>query len=117
LPQPCSTDLPLRAAENGVRVAVRLSPRAHADRIEGIAGRAAGGVTLRVSVIAPAAEGRANEALLRLLAKEWRIARRELAIVAGGKGRDKIVHVAGAADALIDRLRAALAAAMQSGGG
>lgn len=92
-----------------MRVAVRLSPRARADRIDGVARLADGAAVLRVSITAPPAEGRANEALLQLLAKEWRLPRRDLAIVRGLKSRIKLVHVAGDASSLLARVAAALA--------
>jgi uncharacterized protein (TIGR00251 family) len=94
------------AAADGVRVAVRLSPRARADRLDGIARLADGRPVLRVSVTAPPAEGRANAALLQLLAREWGLPRRDLAIVGGQKSRNKLVHVAGDPAALLRRLAA-----------
>jgi uncharacterized protein len=88
-----------------VRVAVRLSPRARAERIDGIAGG-----RLKVAVTAPPAENQANEALLRLLAKKWRLPRRDLSIVQGGKSRNKLVHIAGDPTALMARLVTAIEA-------
>ena len=88
-----------------MRVAVRLTPRARRERIEGIAGG-----MLRVLVTAPPAENQANDALLRLLAREWRVPRRDLSIVAGGKSRNKSVHIVGDPTALVQRLKALLAA-------
>lgn len=44
---------------------------------------------------APPEDGRANEALLRLLAQVWRLPRHDIAIVAGTAGRRKIVHIVG----------------------
>jgi uncharacterized protein len=93
-----------------VRVAVRLTPRAGADRIEGIAAPRDGGSVLKVSVTAPPAGNRANEALIALLAKEWRVPRRDIAIAVGSKSRNKLVHIAGEPRALLQRLAAALAA-------
>jgi uncharacterized protein (TIGR00251 family) len=87
-----------------VRVAVRLTPRARAERIDGVAAGA-----LKVSVTAPPAENRANEALLRLLAKEWRLARRAVSIVRGAKSRDKLVNIAGDPCELMRQLQIALA--------
>jgi uncharacterized protein (TIGR00251 family) len=105
-----STDLPLREAADGVRVAVRLSPRARADRLDGVERLADGTPVLKVSVAAPPADGRANDALLQLLAREWRLPRRDLALVGGLKSRAKLVRVAGDGAALLRRLGAALAA-------
>ena len=100
--------MPIVAAAGGVRVAVRLTPRGRADRIDGIGRTADGTSALLVSVGAPPADGRANDALLRLLAKEWDVARRDLTIVSGPKSRNKVVHVAGEPNPLLERLAAAL---------
>jgi len=93
-----------------VRIAVRLTPRARADRLDGVTHLADGAAVLKVSVTAPPAEGRANDALLQLLAKEWDVPRRNLAVVGGRKSRNKVVGVAGKPALLLKRLGAALAA-------
>ena len=107
-------DTPLTAAADGVRVAVRLSPRGRADRLDGIARLADGAAVLKAAVTAPPADGRANDALLRLLAREWGVPRRDLAIVGGQKSRSKTIHVAGEPALLLKRLGDALAALPQS---
>ncbi|TMD29140.1 MAG: DUF167 domain-containing protein [Chloroflexi bacterium] len=73
-----------------VRFAVRLTPRGGADRIEGVVD----GV-LRAVVSAPAIEGAANQALLRLLAAELGVSRSSVRLVAGAAGRQKLVVVDG----------------------
>jgi uncharacterized protein (TIGR00251 family) len=90
---------PLIATARGVRLAVRLTPRASAERIGGVAGG-----MLKVAVTAPPAENQANEALLRLLAKELRLPRRNLSIVLGARSRNKIVQFAGDPAELTARL-------------
>ena len=112
-PTSCA-DLPLTAAAGGIRIAVRLTPRGRADRLDGIAPLADGAPVLVVSVTAPPVDRRANEALLRLLAKEWGLPRRDLTIVGGEKIRNKVVHVAGDPAVLLPRLAAALAALPRS---
>jgi uncharacterized protein YggU (UPF0235/DUF167 family) len=87
-----------------------LTPRARANRIDGVIRSADGMPVLKVSVTAPPADGRANEALTVLLAKEWGLPRRDLTLVGGTKSRSKIVHVAGEPQALLQRLAAALVA-------
>jgi uncharacterized protein YggU (UPF0235/DUF167 family) len=111
LPRPSESSgaLPLAAAPGGVRVAVRLTPRGRGDRIDGIACLADGRPVLKVSVAAPPEDNRANAALLRLLAAQWGLARRDLALAAGARSRDKSVHVAGDPAVLLARLGAALA--------
>lgn len=100
---------PLQPAADGVRLAVRLSPRARADRIDGLAFLADGRAVLKVSVIAPPAENRANEALLQLLARQWKLSRRDLRVVGGAKSRSKVVHISGDPALLLLRLGADLA--------
>jgi uncharacterized protein len=103
-------DSPLTSARDGLRIAIRLTPRAKADRVLAVAATAGGQRVVRASVTAPAEEGRANEALLRLLARVWRLPRRNLAIVSGAASRLKIVSVAGDPQELLDRLGALIAA-------
>lgn len=69
---------------------MRLTPRAGSDRVDG----ERDGV-LRVRVAAPAVDGRANDALLRLLAERLGLAPRSLTLVRGARGREKLVAVAG----------------------
>ncbi|MGP1674597.1 MAG: DUF167 domain-containing protein [Candidatus Limnocylindrales bacterium] len=73
-----------------VRFAVRLMPRGGADRVEGVID----GV-LRARVSAPAVDGAANNALVRLLADELGLAQRDVRIVAGASGRQKLVVLDG----------------------
>jgi len=59
---------------------------------------------LRVRVGAPAVEGGANNALLRLLADELGVARRDVRIVAGASSRQKLVVIDGLEpDAIVAR--------------
>jgi uncharacterized protein (TIGR00251 family) len=96
-------------AGDGLRVAIRLSPRAKADRVVAIAEGAKGGRVLKASVTAPAEGGKANEALLRLLARAWDLSRRDLSIVAGATSRNKSVRMAGDPQRLIDRITPVIA--------
>jgi uncharacterized protein len=102
-------DGPLIPARNGLKLAVRLTPRAKADRVLAVAATADGKRVVRASVTAPPEDGRANEAMLQLLARVWQLSRRDLAIVAGAAGRRKTVSVAGDPQDLSDRLGALIA--------
>jgi len=83
---------------------IRLSPGAKADCLIEIAISVEGRRLLKASVTAPARDGRANEALLRLLARNWHLRRRDLSIVAGSTSRYKTVRMAGDPRQLIDRI-------------
>jgi uncharacterized protein (TIGR00251 family) len=102
-------DGPLVPARDGLKLAVRLTPRAKADRLLGVAATAEGRRVVRASVTAPPEDGRANEALLQLLARVWRLSRRDLAIVAGATSRHKTVSVVGDPQHLSGRLGALIA--------
>jgi uncharacterized protein len=93
----------IRAAGSGCcEVVVRLLPGARTEEILGERGGA-----LRVRVTAPALEGRANEALCRLIAKRARIGVRRVSIARGARAREKLVRVEGVG---VGELRSALAA-------
>jgi uncharacterized protein len=81
---------------------VRVQPRARRDEI---AGEREGRLLVRVT--APPVEGRANEAVRKLLAKRLGIAPGRIEVARGQAGRDKLIEVDGLDDAeLLRRLRA-----------
>lgn len=91
---------PLRAVADGVMVAVRLTPKASANAIRGIEQDAAGAAHIKVAVTAVPEDGKANAALLKLLAKTWRLPKTSLSIASGATSRHKVVHIAGQSDDL-----------------
>jgi hypothetical protein len=95
---------PFSDAAGGLRVAVRLTPKAARDRIGDLAAEADGAVALKVTVTAVPEDGKANAALLRLLSKQWRIARTDMAVVLGATDRRKVILISGDAAELRRRL-------------
>jgi uncharacterized protein (TIGR00251 family) len=95
---------PVKALSDGVTVSVRLTPKASADRIEGVVAAMDGAGELKARVTAAPERGKANTALIRLLAKSWKLPKSSLSIAAGGKDRRKVIHVAGDPGALAARL-------------
>jgi uncharacterized protein YggU (UPF0235/DUF167 family) len=91
-------------AGDGLRVAIRLSPRARSDRLAAVAASVGGGRVLKATVTAPAEAGRANAALLQLLANAWKVPRRDLSIIAGFTSRNKVVRVTGDPLRLVEQL-------------
>jgi hypothetical protein len=78
-----------------MRLTVRLTPRGGRDVIDGWIDAADGQCTLRVRVAAPASEGRANEALIRLLAKTAGVPFSAVRIISGAHSRRKLVEIDG----------------------
>jgi len=81
---------------------VRVQPR---SRKSEIAGERAG--ALLVKVTAPPVDGKANDAVRRLIAKRLRVPISRISVVRGESARHKLVEVEGIDDA---ELRRALAA-------
>jgi uncharacterized protein len=72
------------------RVAVRVTPRAGQDRIDGMRD----GV-LQVRLTAPPVDGRANEALVRFLARTLGVPPRDVRVARGETSRNKVVEIDG----------------------
>jgi uncharacterized protein len=83
------------------RLKLRVSPGA---RRPGFAGRH--GDAWRVRVAEPPEDGRANEAVLRLLAETLDVPRGSVALVSGHSSRDKIVTLDGLEQSQTERLLA-----------
>ena len=84
--------------EGPTKLTLRVAPGA---RRGGVVGRRGG--VWKVRVAAPPEDGRANDALVRLLADTLAVPRRDVAIVSGHGSRDKIVALAGIAPDEIER--------------
>jgi uncharacterized protein (TIGR00251 family) len=78
-------------------VGVRVTPRSSRDGVEGA--DEAGEV--RVRVTAPPADGAANKAVLRLVAKTLRLPRGAVTLVSGASSRHKRLRVEGVDAALL----------------
>jgi len=72
------------------RLRIRVSPGARTTELVGRQGEA-----WKVRVAAPPDRGRANHAVLKLLADRLRIGRDELTLVSGASGKDKVVELHG----------------------
>jgi uncharacterized protein len=85
--------------DGAVTIAVRVTPRASRDAIEGEYQGA-----LKVRLTAPPVEERANEALRRFLAARLKVPVSSVRIVAGEKSRNKRVAIAGISRAQVAEL-------------
>jgi uncharacterized protein (TIGR00251 family) len=87
------------------RLQLRVSPGASSA---GLVGRH--GDAWKVRVAAPPEGGRANEAVVRLLADMLELSQRDVEIVSGHSGRDKIVSLTGIDAAEAERRLVAVSA-------
>jgi uncharacterized protein len=86
---------------HGVSFAVKVHPRAKKNAITGELGDA-----LKVALITPPVEGRANEACIEFFAKLLKVPRSSVTIASGKTSRNKIICVTGVSrECVSDRLR------------
>ena len=100
--------LPFEPVSGGVRIHIRLQPRARREGIEGVVADAEGRAHLRVAVTAPPEEGKANAALIALLGKAWKLPKSAFEIVGGATDRRKTLLLRGDSASLLAALRARL---------
>ena len=81
---------PISPTATGVRLRLRVQPRASREEVAGVSGDA-----IRIRLTAPPVEGAANEALVRFLALRLEVPRSAVELVSGLTGRIKLVAVAG----------------------
>jgi uncharacterized protein len=104
-------DLPLQPVADGVIVTVKLTPKARRESIDGIseeAGRAGPARALKVRVAAVPEDGKANAALIALLARAWDVPRTTLTLASGATQRLKRIHIKGDPTALAAKVKASL---------
>jgi uncharacterized protein (TIGR00251 family) len=96
--------IPVNDTAAGATFAVRVHPRARKNAITGTLGDA-----LKLSLTAPPADGRANDACIEFLAGVLRLPRSSVTIAAGLTSRNKVVRASGlSASTVAERLAAAL---------
>jgi len=82
--------LDLKKTGSGVLISVRAAPGASRDRIIGVHAK-----SLKIAVTAPALEGKANKALLRIMSKKLGIKRSSISLHSGRTTRNKCFLLAG----------------------
>jgi len=69
---------------------IKVEPRSSHPGIAGPYGEG-----LKVKLTSPPVEGRANEELIEILAKEFKISKKDVEIISGKKSKNKIVRLLG----------------------
>ena len=100
---------PFAAVEGGVRLALRLTPRASKNAVDGVVQDADGRPLLKLRLVAPPVDGAANEALIAFLAKSLSLRKSDISIRSGETSRVKILHLAGDPAVILQKLDAWLA--------
>lgn len=88
----------LRRGPSGVTVDLRVQPRARRAALQAADG------ALKAQVTAPPEDGKANAAVIALLAEQWRLPKSSFDVIKGQTARAKTVRVAGEPTAIVERV-------------
>ncbi|MCM2475313.1 DUF167 domain-containing protein [Rhizobium sp. CG5] len=100
--------LPYRIVGDHVRLSVRLTPNGGREAIDGVEINSGGEAYLKVRVTAVPEKGKANKALIALLAKRLGMAKSSIEITSGDTARQKNLRLEGEPEVLIAKLTALL---------
>ena len=86
---------PVSVRDGVVTLAVKVTPKASANRIQGLTSDAGGNTVLRVAVTAVPEKGKANQSVIKLLAKALGVPKTSLTVISGETDRHKVIGVSG----------------------
>jgi len=84
------TQVQLQETPGGVRLSVRVKPKASRSQVLSVANG-----KLAVAVAAPPVEGEANRELCRVLARHFGLPRSQVTVCSGLRSRNKVVELLG----------------------
>ena len=88
----------LRRGPSGVTVDLRVQPRARRAALDPADG------AIKVQVTAPPEDGKANAAVIALLAEQWRLPKSSFDVIKGQASRAKTVRVSGEPAAIVAKV-------------
>lgn len=86
---------PFRETQKGLEIFLRVTPKASANRLQGLIDDGAGLVRLKIQVTTVPEDGKANGAVIKLLSRLWNIPKTDFTIVSGQTGRNKTLLITG----------------------
>ena len=101
---------PWRERAGGLDLFVRLTPKSSRDALESVETLADGQCVLKCRVRSVPEDGKANAALITLLAKQLKTPASRITLAAGATSRSKTLHIEGDARGLIEKLETLVAA-------
>jgi uncharacterized protein (TIGR00251 family) len=91
----------LRRTQDRVMIELRAQPRARRNALD----CGADGV-LKVAITAPAEDGKANAAVIDLLAREWHLPKSAFQVARGASARQKVLGISGEPATIAARITA-----------
>ena len=101
---------PWRERSDGLDLFVRLTPKSSRDAVEGVETLADGQCVLKCRVRSVPEDGKANAALIALVAKQLKTPASRIGVAAGATSRSKTLRIEGEAGALAEKLETLVAA-------
>ena len=86
----------ITSTRSGVSFNIKVHPRAKKNAITGTMGEA-----YKLSLTAPALEGRANQACIEFFAELFKVPRSSVTIASGERSRNKVIRVDGVTEARV----------------
>lgn len=90
--------------DDGVILTLRLTPKGGRNQLDGIVQDADGRPLIKARVSAPPIDGAANVALIKLLAKTFKVSKSKVRFVSGETARIKRLYIIGDAEQLLQTL-------------
>jgi uncharacterized protein (TIGR00251 family) len=81
---------PSNKEQKSLIISIKVEPRSSKSGISGYYGNA-----LKVKLNSPPVEGKANKELIEVLAREFKISKKDIEIIRGEKSKNKIVRLNG----------------------
>ncbi len=94
-------DEPHEICAEGLKLTVKAQPASRRNGLAGLVELAGGRMALKVRLTAPPVDGKANAALVALLAQEFGLAKRAVEILRGESERTKLVLLRGESERLV----------------
>lgn len=96
--------LPYKLFDDHIRLAIRLTPNGGRDSVEGVELNGNGDAHLKVRVSDVPEKGKANKALIAVLAKRIGIAKSAIKLISGDTARQKILRIDGDPEDLKEKI-------------
>lgn len=100
--------LPYSIHSDHLRLSVRLTPNAGRDQVDGVEINANDEAHLKAKVTAVPEKGKANKALIALLAKAVGVPKSSISVISGDTARQKVLRIDGDPKDLAEKVEALL---------
>jgi hypothetical protein len=97
--------MPFTATADGVYVHIKVTPKAAKNRVGPTMQDGTGQSILKIYVTEPPEDGKANESVIKLLAKLWKLPKTSIKVARGHTDKRKVLHIAGDCETLMKILR------------